>query len=161
MWRHAGNWPIRSPSSFASWGSLWDWGIASLLVEWVRRQTQSIGVDSGAGVKIYQPHLQLDTSPISPTTLTLSLCVSTDMVSQALELSNQPHVVVATPGRLADHIRSSSTFSMSKIQFLVRTTNYSLTGLPQSSLWESQLVCAFKLLLLYRSTLLILGVLTC
>lgn len=42
-----------------------------------------------------------------------------DMVSQALELSNQPHVVVATPGRLADHIRSSSTFSLSKIQFLI------------------------------------------
>ncbi|XP_039984035.1 probable ATP-dependent RNA helicase DDX49 isoform X1 [Xiphias gladius] len=42
-----------------------------------------------------------------------------DMVSQALELSNQPHVVVATPGRLADHIRSSNTFSMSKIQFLI------------------------------------------
>lgn len=46
------------------------------------------------------------------------LCV-TDMVTQALELSNQPHVVVATPGRLADHIRSSNTFNMSKIQFLV------------------------------------------
>ncbi|TWW58121.1 probable ATP-dependent RNA helicase DDX49 [Takifugu flavidus] len=42
-----------------------------------------------------------------------------DMVTQALELSNQPHVVVATPGRLADHIRSSSTFSMAKIQFLI------------------------------------------
>ncbi|XP_029355818.1 putative ATP-dependent RNA helicase DDX49 [Echeneis naucrates] len=42
-----------------------------------------------------------------------------DMVSQAVELSNQPHVVVATPGRLADHIRSSNTFSMSKIQFLI------------------------------------------
>lgn len=48
-----------------------------------------------------------------------SVVLLTDMVSQALELSNQPHVVVATPGRLADHIRSSDTFSMSKIQFLV------------------------------------------
>ncbi|CAB1420337.1 unnamed protein product [Pleuronectes platessa] len=42
-----------------------------------------------------------------------------DMVAQALELSDKPHVVVATPGRLADHIRSSNTFSMSKIQFLI------------------------------------------
>ncbi|XP_007560585.1 putative ATP-dependent RNA helicase DDX49 [Poecilia formosa] len=42
-----------------------------------------------------------------------------DMVTQALELSNQPHVVVATPGRLADHIRSSNTFSMRKIKFLI------------------------------------------
>ncbi|XP_054905611.1 probable ATP-dependent RNA helicase DDX49 [Poeciliopsis prolifica] len=42
-----------------------------------------------------------------------------DMVSQALALSNQPHVVVATPGRLADHIRSSNTFNMRKIKFLI------------------------------------------
>ncbi|KAL6108178.1 probable ATP-dependent RNA helicase DDX49 [Pungitius pungitius] len=42
-----------------------------------------------------------------------------DMVGQALELSNQPHVVVATPGRLADHIRSSNTVRMNKIQFLI------------------------------------------
>ncbi|XP_028671995.2 probable ATP-dependent RNA helicase DDX49 [Erpetoichthys calabaricus] len=42
-----------------------------------------------------------------------------DMVAQALELSRKPHVVIATPGRLADHIRSSSTFSIKNIRFLV------------------------------------------
>ncbi|NXH98508.1 DDX49 helicase, partial [Pachycephala philippinensis] len=42
-----------------------------------------------------------------------------DMVAQALELSRKPHVVIATPGRLADHLRSSSTFSLKKIKFLV------------------------------------------
>ncbi|XP_066064648.1 LOW QUALITY PROTEIN: probable ATP-dependent RNA helicase DDX49 [Chamaea fasciata] len=42
-----------------------------------------------------------------------------DMVAQALELARKPHVVIATPGRLADHLRSSSTFSLSKIKFLV------------------------------------------
>ncbi|XP_063259553.1 probable ATP-dependent RNA helicase DDX49 isoform X2 [Prinia subflava] len=42
-----------------------------------------------------------------------------DMVAQALELARKPHVVVATPGRLADHLRSSSTFSLRKIKFLV------------------------------------------
>ncbi|XP_054835027.1 probable ATP-dependent RNA helicase DDX49 [Eublepharis macularius] len=42
-----------------------------------------------------------------------------DMVAQALELSRKPHVVIATPGRLADHLRSSSTFSLQKIKFLV------------------------------------------
>ncbi|KAL2868240.1 ATP-dependent RNA helicase DBP8 [Aspergillus lucknowensis] len=31
----------------------------------------------------------------------------TDMRSQALELSRRPHVVIATPGRLADHINTS------------------------------------------------------
>ncbi|MBN3303014.1 DDX49 helicase, partial [Amia calva] len=42
-----------------------------------------------------------------------------DMVKQALELSKKPHVVVATPGRLADHIRSSNTFSLKNIRFLI------------------------------------------
>ncbi|XP_034611324.1 probable ATP-dependent RNA helicase DDX49 [Trachemys scripta elegans] len=41
------------------------------------------------------------------------------MVAQALELSRKPHVVIATPGRLADHLRSSNTFSLRKIKFLV------------------------------------------
>lgn len=51
--------------------------------------------------------------PPSPTSLPL------DMVAQALELSRKPHVVIATPGRLADHLRSSNTFSIKKIRFLV------------------------------------------
>ncbi|NXD59417.1 DDX49 helicase, partial [Corvus moneduloides] len=42
-----------------------------------------------------------------------------DMVAQALELSRKPHVVIATPGRLADHLRSSSIFSLKKLKFLV------------------------------------------
>ncbi|KAF5910033.1 putative ATP-dependent RNA helicase DDX49 [Clarias magur] len=42
-----------------------------------------------------------------------------DMVTQGLELSRKPHVVVATPGRLADHIRSSGTFDMKRLQFLI------------------------------------------
>ncbi|XP_053558881.1 probable ATP-dependent RNA helicase DDX49 isoform X2 [Bombina bombina] len=42
-----------------------------------------------------------------------------DMIAQALELSRKPHIVIATPGRLADHIRSSNTFSIKKIRFLV------------------------------------------
>ncbi|KAK1338097.1 hypothetical protein QTO34_001207 [Cnephaeus nilssonii] len=41
------------------------------------------------------------------------------MVAQALELSRKPHVVIATPGRLADHLRSSDTFSIKKIRVLV------------------------------------------
>ncbi|XP_063056763.1 probable ATP-dependent RNA helicase DDX49 [Engraulis encrasicolus] len=42
-----------------------------------------------------------------------------DMVAQGLDLSKKPHVVVATPGRLADHIRSSNTFSMNNLKFLI------------------------------------------
>lgn len=42
-----------------------------------------------------------------------------DMVQQGLELSKKPHIVISTPGRLADHIESCNTFTMSRIKFLV------------------------------------------
>ena len=43
-----------------------------------------------------------------------------DMMAQAIELKNRPHVVVATPGRLADHLRSSSDeWDLSRVRFLV------------------------------------------
>ena len=40
-------------------------------------------------------------------------------MKQSLSLSKKPHVVIATPGRLADLLRSSDTFSLEKIKFLV------------------------------------------
>lgn len=43
-----------------------------------------------------------------------------DMMKQSLALARKPHVVIATPGRLADHIRSTDTVSLKKIKFLVR-----------------------------------------
>ncbi|XP_060530989.1 probable ATP-dependent RNA helicase DDX49 [Cylas formicarius] len=42
-----------------------------------------------------------------------------DMVEQGLQLSKKPHVVVATPGRLADHLSNSDSVSFSRIRFLV------------------------------------------
>ncbi|KAJ1929584.1 putative RNA helicase, partial [Linderina macrospora] len=43
-----------------------------------------------------------------------------DMVNQALQLSRRPHIVVATPGRLADHIESSANaVHFQKVKFLV------------------------------------------
>ncbi|KAI9508679.1 P-loop containing nucleoside triphosphate hydrolase protein [Russula earlei] len=43
-----------------------------------------------------------------------------DMIAQAIELDNRPHVVVATPGRLVDHIRSSSAeWDLSRVKFLI------------------------------------------
>src|SRR6266436_3760413 len=32
-----------------------------------------------------------------------------DMMAQALELGNRPHIVIATPGRIVDHLRSSNS----------------------------------------------------
>ncbi|XP_015178808.1 PREDICTED: probable ATP-dependent RNA helicase DDX49 [Polistes dominula] len=54
--------------------------------------------------------------------INLKTCVvvgGMDMMVQGLELSKRPHIVVATPGRLADHIESCNTFSLEKIKFLV------------------------------------------
>lgn len=43
-----------------------------------------------------------------------------DMMAQAIELTNRPHVVVATPGRIVDHLRSSSAeWDLSRVKFLV------------------------------------------
>jgi len=42
-----------------------------------------------------------------------------DTVKQSQDLDRRPHVVVATPGRLADHIENNSTFSLSKVKYLV------------------------------------------
>lgn len=41
------------------------------------------------------------------------------MMVQGLELSRHPHIVVATPGRLTDHLDSCDTFSLKKIKYLV------------------------------------------
>ncbi|CAE7179865.1 unnamed protein product [Rhizoctonia solani] len=43
-----------------------------------------------------------------------------DMMEQALELGRRPHVVVATPGRLVDHMNSNGDeWSLSRLKFLV------------------------------------------
>jgi len=43
-----------------------------------------------------------------------------DMMAQAIELERRPHVVIATPGRMVDHLRSTSgDWSLSRVQFLV------------------------------------------
>lgn len=44
-----------------------------------------------------------------------------DTIAQALELEKRPHVVVATPGRIVDHLKSShGEWDLSRIKFLVR-----------------------------------------
>ena len=41
------------------------------------------------------------------------------MMAQALELGNRPHVVIATPGRLVDHLRSSrGEWDLARVKFL-------------------------------------------
>ncbi len=42
-----------------------------------------------------------------------------DMVAQTLALSKKPHVVVGTPGRMADHLAKTKGFHLRGTRFLV------------------------------------------
>ncbi|KAL7628482.1 ribosomal RNA processing protein [Parahypoxylon ruwenzoriense] len=42
-----------------------------------------------------------------------------DMVPQAISLSKKPHIVVATPGRLLDHLEKTKGFKLSSTKYLV------------------------------------------
>jgi ATP-dependent RNA helicase DDX47/RRP3 len=52
-----------------------------------------------------------------------------DMVSQAVALAKRPHIVVATPGRLNDHLEKTKGFSLRGLKFLV--CRYSLFRRPK------------------------------
>jgi len=42
-----------------------------------------------------------------------------DMVEEGKALADRPHIVISTPGRLADHINTGTNFSLKKLRFLV------------------------------------------
>ena len=42
-----------------------------------------------------------------------------DMSTQTLSLAKRPHVIVATPGRLVDHLENTRGFSLRTIKYLV------------------------------------------
>ena len=43
-----------------------------------------------------------------------------DMMQQSIALSKRPHVIVATPGRLQDHLENTKGFSLRNLKYLVR-----------------------------------------
>lgn len=49
-----------------------------------------------------------------------------DMPTQAIALAKRPHIVVATPGRLMDHLEKTKGFNMRNIKFLVSSPFYLL-----------------------------------
>ncbi|ODM97271.1 putative ATP-dependent RNA helicase DDX47 [Orchesella cincta] len=42
-----------------------------------------------------------------------------DMMSQALTLAKKPHIIVATPGRLVDHLENTKGFHLKSLKYLV------------------------------------------
>lgn len=42
-----------------------------------------------------------------------------DVVKQGTELTSKVHVIVATPGRLADHIESGTNMKLSNVKYVV------------------------------------------
>lgn len=46
-----------------------------------------------------------------------------DIIAQAIEMSNRPHVVIATPGRLVDLLQDANgEWDLSRVKFLVCNT---------------------------------------
>ncbi|CAH0384203.1 unnamed protein product [Bemisia tabaci] len=42
-----------------------------------------------------------------------------DMMSQAIMLAKKPHIIIATPGRLVDHLENTKGFNLKALKFLV------------------------------------------
>lgn len=42
-----------------------------------------------------------------------------DMVAQSLQLAKKPHILIATPGRLVDHLENTKGFNLKAIKYLV------------------------------------------
>lgn len=78
------------------------------------------------------------------------------MVVQGQELAKRPHIVVATPGRLADHLESCDTFSLRKIKFLVLDEADRLLG----GHFDQQLQIIFQALPKERQSLLFSATIT-
>lgn len=50
-----------------------------------------------------------------------------DMHAQGLLLEKKPHIIIATPGRLVDHLENTKGFNLRQLKFLVIT--YAIHGL--------------------------------
>uniref|UniRef100_A0AAG5DCZ9 RNA helicase n=1 Tax=Anopheles atroparvus TaxID=41427 RepID=A0AAG5DCZ9_ANOAO len=55
-------------------------------------------------------------------TIGIKCCVvvgGMDLVTQAIQLARKPHIIIATPGRLVDHLENTKGFNLKAIKYLV------------------------------------------
>eukprot|EP00095_Tigriopus_kingsejongensis_P000465 maker-scaffold217_size252476-snap-gene-1.38 protein:Tk00465 transcript:maker-scaffold217_size252476-snap-gene-1.38-mRNA-1 annotation:"probable atp-dependent rna helicase ddx49" len=79
-----------------------------------------------------------------------------DMVTQGQALAKRPHIVIATPGRLADHMESCNTFSLKKIKYLIIDEADRMLGGD----YDASLATIFRGLPAQRQTLLFTATIT-
>ena len=80
------------------------------------------------------------------TTIDVALSVGgLDLRIQEAELRRNPDVVIATPGRLVDHIKNTPTFSLETIEVLILDEADRLLGNDSRELFN---VIGFRVLLL-------------
>lgn len=53
-----------------------------------------------------------------------------DRMTQAVTLAKKPHIIVATPGRLNDHLENTKGFNLRNLKFLVRSLQLCFAGRP-------------------------------
>lgn len=54
-------------------------------------------------------------------------------MSQSIALSKRPHVIVATPGRLMDHLENTKGFSLKALKYLVNYQDDSFRAMADKS----------------------------
>ena len=67
--------------------------------------------------QIYEVFQALGSASIGAT----SVCIvgGVDITSQAIALARQPHIIVATPGRLVDHLEHTKGFHLKNVKYLI------------------------------------------
>lgn len=79
-----------------------------------------------------------------------------EMVDQAIALSKKPHIIVATPGRLVDHLENTKGFTLKTLRYLVMDEADRLLSMD----FEKELETILKVIPRERQTMLFSATMT-
>ena len=83
----------------------------------ISEQFEALG--SGIGVKCGTFWFAVAPHPTPLCYHTAVVVGGIDMMTQAIALAKKPHVVIATPGRLVDHLENTKGFNLRTLRYLV------------------------------------------